>query len=97
MEGLQSQGVSAAATAVPTPAFRTLTNTPVISTNHLPSPTPGPASPTISVPSQGWLTKLKPFAGIINDIKCRLPFYLSDWTDAYNYRVIPSTALIFFA
>ena len=36
-------------------------------------------------------------AGIINDIKSRLPWYKSDWTDAWNYRVVPATALIFFA
>lgn len=34
--------------------------------------------------------------GIYNDIKSRLPHYKSDFTDAFNYRVIPSTAFIFF-
>ena len=33
--------------------------------------------------------------GIYNDIKSRLPHYKSDFTDAFNYRVIPSTAFIF--
>jgi len=36
-------------------------------------------------------------AGIILDIRARTPWYLSDWTDAWNYRVVPATALIFFA
>lgn len=27
----------------------------------------------------------------------RAPFYVSDWTDAWNYRVIPSTAFVFFS
>lgn len=27
----------------------------------------------------------------------RAPYYLSDWTDAYNYRVIPATAFVFFS
>ncbi|KAG1763040.1 HCO3 transporter family-domain-containing protein [Suillus occidentalis] len=36
-------------------------------------------------------------AGIILDFRARTPWYLSDWTDAWNYRVIPATALIFFA
>lgn len=36
-------------------------------------------------------------AGIILDVRARTPWYLSDWTDAWNYRVIPATALIFFA
>ena len=40
---------------------------------------------------------IRPFAGIIQDIRARAPYYLSDWKDAYNYRVIPATLLIFFA
>jgi boron transporter len=35
--------------------------------------------------------------GIRLDIKARAPYYLSDWTDAWNYRVVPATCLIFFA
>ncbi|WRT70568.1 uncharacterized protein IL334_007566 [Kwoniella shivajii] len=35
--------------------------------------------------------------GMYNDIKNRLPWYISDWTDAWNYRVIPATWFIFFA
>lgn len=34
--------------------------------------------------------------GIYNDIRSRLPHYKSDFTDAFNYRVIPSTTFIFF-
>lgn len=40
---------------------------------------------------------LKVGAGIWNDIRSRIPYYTSDWTDAWNYRVIPATTLIFFA
>jgi hypothetical protein len=36
-------------------------------------------------------------AGIRQDICARAPWYFSDWTDAWNYRVVPATALIFFA
>ncbi|KAG2034876.1 HCO3 transporter family-domain-containing protein [Suillus americanus] len=36
-------------------------------------------------------------AGIISDVRARAPWYFSDWTDAWNYRVVPATALIFFA
>lgn len=36
-------------------------------------------------------------AGVFHDVKARLPWYLSDWTDAWNYRVIPAVALIFFS
>ena len=43
------------------------------------------------------LPSIKPFSGIIQDIRARAPFYLSDWTDAWNYRVVPATLLIFFA
>ena len=35
--------------------------------------------------------------GIIVDIRARAPWYFSDWKDAWNYRVVPATALIFFA
>ncbi|KAH8989556.1 anion exchanging protein [Lactarius akahatsu] len=36
-------------------------------------------------------------AGIVRDIRARAPWYWSDWTDAWNYRVLPATALILFA
>jgi hypothetical protein len=29
--------------------------------------------------------------GMYHDVRRRLPWYVSDWTDAWNYRVIPST------
>ncbi|WPK25040.1 hypothetical protein PUMCH_002339 [Australozyma saopauloensis] len=34
--------------------------------------------------------------GILNDLRCRGPYYWSDLKDAYNYRVIPSVVFIFF-
>ncbi|RLV92215.1 Boron transporter 1 [Spathaspora sp. JA1] len=34
--------------------------------------------------------------GIYNDIRTRLPYYKSDFYDAFNYRVIPSSIFIFF-
>ena len=42
-----------------------------------------------------WFRRLG--VGIRLDIRSRAPWYLSDWTDAWNYRVVPATALIFFA
>ena len=36
-------------------------------------------------------------AGIIADVRARGPWYFSDWTDAWNYRVVPATALTFFS
>lgn len=38
-----------------------------------------------------------PFYGMWRDLKHRAPYYVSDWTDAWNYRVVPSTWFIFFA
>ncbi len=35
--------------------------------------------------------------GIIHDIRARAPYYRRDWTDAWNYRVVPATLLIFFS
>ncbi|KAE8541266.1 hypothetical protein D1P53_002623 [Cryptococcus gattii VGV] len=35
--------------------------------------------------------------GMRRDVVSRLPWYWSDWVDAWNYRVIPSTWFIFFA
>lgn len=41
--------------------------------------------------------KIHLFRGMVNDIRKRAPFYLSDWTDAWNYRVVPATVYMFFA
>ncbi|GIZ47242.1 hypothetical protein CKM354_001033900 [Cercospora kikuchii] len=35
--------------------------------------------------------------GIRDDIRRRLPFYWSDWKDAWNYRTIPAVAYMYFA
>ncbi|KAI5358150.1 Putative bicarbonate transporter [Septoria linicola] len=37
--------------------------------------------------------KLNLGVGIRNDIRRRLPFYVSDWKDAWNYRTIPTCTL----
>ena len=34
--------------------------------------------------------------GIRSDIRRRLPYYLTDWTDAWNYRTVPATVYMFF-
>lgn len=44
-----------------------------------------------------FVASVRPFYGIIHDIRARTPHYWSDWTDSYNYRVVPATLLIFFA
>ncbi|KAI8943405.1 hypothetical protein NX059_001417 [Plenodomus lindquistii] len=45
--------------------------------------------------SAWWKTRL--FSGMINDIRRRVPFYLSDWKDAWDYRVVPATVYMYFA
>ncbi|EJU03338.1 hypothetical protein DACRYDRAFT_50254 [Dacryopinax primogenitus] len=35
--------------------------------------------------------------GMYRDLKARAPYYWSDWRDAWNYRVIPATTMIFFS
>ncbi|KAL1736909.1 HCO3 transporter family-domain-containing protein [Schizophyllum commune] len=56
-----------------------------------------PSSAT-ATSTRGWIPELRTLGrGIRRDIRARAPYYWSDWRDAYNYRVIPATALIFFA
>lgn len=44
-----------------------------------------------------WVRSTSIGVGIMRDIRSRAPYYVSDWTDAWNYRVIPAVVLIFFA
>lgn len=46
-------------------------------------------------PEAWW--KIHPFRGMVNDLRRRLPYYLSDWTDAWDYRVVPATVYMYFA
>lgn len=41
--------------------------------------------------------KIRFFQGMANDIKRRAPYYLSDWKDAWDYRVVPATIYMYFA
>jgi hypothetical protein len=34
---------------------------------------------------------------MVNDIRRRAPYYWSDWTDAWDYRVVPATVYMYFA
>lgn len=43
-----------------------------------------------------WWT-VHPFRGMIGDIKRRAPHYWGDWTDAWDYRVVPATIYMYFA
>ncbi|KAK3494062.1 HCO3 transporter family-domain-containing protein [Neurospora crassa] len=41
--------------------------------------------------------KIHLFRSMVNDLRRRAPYYLSDWTDAWNYRVVPATVYMYFA
>ena len=41
--------------------------------------------------------KIHLFRGMVDDLRQRLPYYLSDWTDAWDYRVVPATVYMYFA
>jgi hypothetical protein len=41
--------------------------------------------------------KIRLFRGMIRDVRRRAPFYWSDWTDAWDYRVVPATIYMYFA
>jgi hypothetical protein len=41
--------------------------------------------------------KIRFFRGMVNDVRRRLPFYWSDWRDAWDYRVVPATVYMYFA
>jgi hypothetical protein len=56
-----------------------------------------PSRPLFIYDALAFFMSIRPFRGIIRDIKARGPFYVSDWTDAWNYRVVPATALTFFS
>ncbi|OJJ52256.1 hypothetical protein ASPSYDRAFT_62941 [Aspergillus sydowii CBS 593.65] len=43
---------------------------------------------------QWWSVRL--FRGMIRDVRRRLPYFLSDWTDAWDYRVLPATVYMYF-
>ncbi|KAI1805434.1 HCO3 transporter family-domain-containing protein [Daldinia bambusicola] len=46
-------------------------------------------------PDSWW--KIRLFRGMVNDVRRRVPYYWSDWRDAWDYRVVPSTIYMYFA
>ncbi|PIG84416.1 inorganic anion exchanger [Aspergillus arachidicola] len=50
---------------------------------------------TSATKSRWW--RIHFFRGMIHDVKRRAPFFISDWTDAWDYRVVPATVYMFFA
>ncbi|KAL6856430.1 HCO3 transporter family domain-containing protein [Trichoderma novae-zelandiae] len=45
---------------------------------------------------EAWWT-IHPFRGMVNDVRRRAPYYVSDWLDAWDYRVVPATIFMYFA
>jgi len=45
--------------------------------------------------SRWW--KIRLFRGMVDDLRRRAPYYGSDWTDAWDYRVVPATVYMYFA
>ncbi|KAL3470829.1 HCO3 transporter family-domain-containing protein [Aspergillus californicus] len=41
--------------------------------------------------------RIRFFRGMIDDVKRRAPYYMSDWADAWDYRVVPATIYMYFA
>lgn len=41
--------------------------------------------------------RIRLFRGMVNDIRRRVPYYWSDWLDAWDYRVVPATVYMYFA
>lgn len=70
-------------------------------TPSLPRPSPPPGAqpvdrtPTRQSAQEWYRTHL--FRGMLLDIRRRLPYYGSDWTDAWDYRVVPATVYMYFA
>lgn len=65
---------------------------------------PPAAAPVTTTPTttrrprrpERWWT-IHPFRGMARDVRRRLPYYWSDWRDAWDYRVVPATVYMFFA
>lgn len=58
-------------------------------------PENGQSQPATRAPDPWW--KIRLFHGIANDLRRRAPYYLSDWLDAWDYRVVPATVYMYFA
>ncbi|PON24005.1 hypothetical protein TGAM01_v207016 [Trichoderma gamsii] len=61
-----------------------------------PTPRGGDASRSTTRRNEAWWS-IHPFRGMVNDIRRRAPYYVSDWLDAWDYRVVPATVFMYFA
>lgn len=57
---------------------------------------PPPGAMSSPAGQEAWW-KIHLFRGMTNDIRRRLPYYVSDWVDAWDYRVVPATVYMYFA
>ncbi|CAK7220111.1 hypothetical protein SBRCBS47491_004078 [Sporothrix bragantina] len=56
----------------------------------------GPSTAPARGHREAWW-KIRLFRGMANDIRRRAPYYVSDWVDAWDYRVVPATIYMYFA
>ena len=54
------------------------------------------ASTSASTKTAKWW-RIRFFRGMVNDVKRRVPYYWSDWIDAWDYRIVPATVYMYFA
>lgn len=57
---------------------------------------PSPSVSTSQRQNEAWWS-IHPFRGMVNDVRRRAPYYVSDWLDAWDYRVVPATVFMYFA
>lgn len=65
---------------------------------HISAAAPTPATAADAAPrrrARWWKVRL--FRGMVDDVRRRAPYYWSDWTDAWDYRVVPATVYMYFA
>lgn len=55
-----------------------------------------PSTSTSRRRAEAWWS-IHPFRGMVNDVRRRAPYYVSDWLDAWDYRVVPATIFMYFA
>ncbi|KAL7816448.1 HCO3 transporter family domain-containing protein [Trichoderma aethiopicum] len=60
------------------------------------SPSASPSTSTSRRRGEAWWS-IHPFRGMVNDVRRRAPYYVSDWLDAWDYRVVPATIFMYFA
>lgn len=58
---------------------------------------PKPGLPMVVIEPDPFQRTGRPFGGLVNDLKNRLPFYADDYKSALNIQCITSTIFIFFA